>query len=310
MRIAVTSKAFAANKPLIEYLTKYFPDHKFNLTGKLLNQQQLVDFASDCDGMILALEQVNSDILIQLPKLKVITKYGVGLDNIDIQACHDNNVKFKWTAGVNKGSVAEMTLGFMLIRNLTVSSNMLAQGIWKKEGGQSLYGRTVGIIGLGNIGKELVRILTPFDCHILANDIKYDEEFCQHHNVEKVNKVALFERADIITIHTPLTSETKNIVCEKSLSSMKGQAIVINTARGGLVDERALKKALLNSSIGGAALDVYSEEPPVDLNFLSIPNLITTPHIGGNSAQAVYAMGKSAVDNLRSHFENCCNDTL
>ena len=312
MKVAVTSKAFRSNPLLVEYLTKYFPSHKFNNTGKMLNESQLIQFANDCDAIILALENVDSNVLQQLPKLKAIAKYGVGLDNVDGEACKANNVDFLWTPGVNKGSVAEMTLGLMLmlLRNLTVSSNLLSQGIWEKNGGRSLYGCTIGIIGLGHIGKELVRLLVPFKCHILANDIEYDEDFCRQYNITQLMKDELFQRADIITLHTPLNETTFNLVNAGSIAKMKSTALVINTARGNLIDESALKSALLKHNIAGAALDVYSEEPPTDLSFLSIPNLITTPHIGGNSAQAVFAMGKSAVDNLRSYFENCCNDTL
>lgn len=312
MKIAVTSKAFAANEPLVTLLKQSFPDCKFNTTGKLLNDEQLVEFAKDCDGMILALENIDDDVLRQLPNLKAIAKYGVGLDNVDQSACKLNNVALLWTPGVNKGSVAEMALGFMLMlkRQLWGGANLLAQGNWKKDGGQSLYHSTVGIIGLGNIGKEVVRLLAPFDCRILVNDIEYDEAFIEQHKLNKVSKKELVSQADIITLHTPLTDKTTYLIDDDVLECCKNDAFILNTARGGLIDEKALKRALLEKRIGGAAIDVYEQEPPTDLAFLEIDNLITTPHIGGNSAQAVYAMGESSIVNLRNYFENSSNDTL
>ncbi|MGB0898429.1 MAG: phosphoglycerate dehydrogenase [Psychrobium sp.] len=312
MKIAVTSKAFAANEPLVKLLKAHFPQCKFNTTGKLLNKEQLIAFAENCDGMILALEEINEDVLAQLPKLKAIAKYGVGLDNIDKQVCEENGVELLWTGGVNKGSVAEMALGFMLMlqRRLWLGALKLGDGQWLKNGGQSLYGATVGVIGLGHIGKELVKLLKPFNCKIIVNDIEYDEEFVISHGLIKASKEALFSQCDIISLHTPLTKDTRYLINERSLSLCKSNAFILNTARGGLVEEDALKQALLSGQISGAAIDVYEQEPPTDLEFLKIENLITTPHIGGNSAQAVYAMGESAINHLRTYFENRSHDSL
>jgi len=313
MKIAVTSKAFAANDELVGYLKEFFPHYKFNTTGKQMTRDQLIEFASDCQGMILALEPIDDYVLSKLPQLEAVAKYGVGLDNVDKAACQKHNVELLWTAGVNKGSVAEMALGFMLMlkRNLWTSANLLNEGQWLKKGGASLYGATVGIIGLGHIGKELVRLLAPFKCNILVNDIDYDLDFIEKYQLTMLDKSSLLAQSDIISLHTPLTSETHHIIDEQSLRLCQPHTVILNTARGGLIDDNALKCSLLNNQIAGAAIDVYDEkEPPTDLSLLSIYNLITTPHIGGNSAQAVYAMGESAVDHLRNYFENCSNDTL
>jgi len=306
MKVGVTSKSFSSNQPLIDYLSKSFSDYKLTTSTKLMTSDELVDFAQDCDALILALEQINSHVLEQLPNLKVMSKFGVGLDNVDQRACNEAGIALLWTPGVNKGSAAEMTLGFMLmlLRNLALTSRLLSRGEWRKQGGVSLYEKNIGIIGLGNIGKEVVRLLKPFRCNILVNDLIYDEPFCQDYGLIKSSKSTIFSSADIVTVHLPLTSKTHHLINAESINLMKKNAFVINTARGGIIDDEALKEALVKQRISGAALDVYENEPPTDKSFLSLPGLVTTPHIGGNSAEAVFAMGKSAVDNLKTFFDN------
>jgi len=153
-------------------------------------------------------------------------------------------------------------------------------------------------IGVGNIGKELIRLLKPFDCKIMGNDILNMDDYFREHDIIVSSKKDIFENADIITIHTPLTEKTKHLIDEDSLRTMKNTAFVLNTARGGIVDEDALYKALVDNIISGAAIDVYEKEPPENTDLLSLQNLICTPHIGGNSKEAVKAMGESAINNL------------
>lgn len=241
-----------------------------------------------------------------MPDLKVIAKYGVGLDNIDLVACKKRGIAIGWTGGVNRLSVTEMTLGFMiaLLRNLYSTSLQLKQGDWNKSGGVNLSGKTVGIIGLGHIGKELVRMLAPFGCEILANDIISQPDFCHDHGVREVSKEELIRRAQIITIHTPLTDLTRNLFNADTFAQMRPDAVLINTARGGLVDEEALYQALLNQQIAAAASDVYLVEPPPTEGLISLNNFFCTPHIGGNSQESVYAMGHSAIEHLKKFFKS------
>ena len=158
--------------------------------------------------------------------------------------------------------------------------------------------RTVGIIGLGNIGKELVLLLKPFGCRILVNDIIEINSDIKANGLIQVSKEEIYKNADIISIHTPLNSETMNLIDKTAFEMMKSTSFLINTSRGGIVRESDLKFALENGLIAGAALDVYENEPPTDLSLLSIPNLICTPHTGGNSYQAVVAMGLSALNHI------------
>lgn len=300
MKIAVTSKSFSKNKLLIKELNKYFDNVKLNFATKKLNDEEVIDFLSDCDAAIVALEEINKKVIDALPNLKAISKFGVGLDNIDLEYCKTKNIKIGWKPGVNKQSVAEMTLGFMLmlIRNLYRSSTRLSSGEWDKNGGQSLYGKTIGIIGVGNVGKELIKLLKPFGCKILVNDIINQTDYYQDNNLIESSKDIIFSHSDIITLHTPLDESTKYIINKNTLEFMKSDAFVINTARGDLVNLNDLKYVLQNNLIGGAAIDVYDSEPPEDRELLSLENLICTPHIGGNSREAVIAMGMSAIETL------------
>lgn len=300
MKVKVSNLAFSNNQYLVNALLAEFPDAILNTAGVRMKGDILVDYFSDAEAAIVGLEPITAEFLDKLPALRIIAKYGVGLDNVDLEACKERNVTIGWTGGVNKRSVAEMALGFMLAlsRNLYITSNQLKQLNWNKDGGTQLTGKTVGIIGLGHIGKELVILLQPFNCRILVNDIVDIAEYADTHNLICVSKDVLYSEADIISIHTPFTSATANLVNADVFTKMKSTALLINTARGGIVNEDDLKNALEKNIIAGAALDVYESEPPVNKELLSLPNLICTPHTGGNSYEAVVAMGMSAISHL------------
>jgi D-3-phosphoglycerate dehydrogenase len=300
MKVKVSTLAFSNNQYLVNKLLQEFPDALVNVEGVRLKGDELVDFFSDADAAIVGLEPITADFLDKLPRLRMIAKYGVGLDNIDLDACKERNVNIGWTGGVNKRSVAEMAIGFMLAlsRNLYSTSNQLKQLNWNKNGGFQLTGKTIGIIGLGHIGKELVTLLKPFNCRILVNDIIDQTNYVRVNNLESVTKDELYSESDIISLHTPLTKETSNLINKFVFKQMKHSAFLINTARGGIVNEIDLVQALQTSTIAGAALDVFETEPPVNKELLALPNLICTPHTGGNANEAVMAMGISAVTHL------------
>lgn len=304
MNIVATSPSFSKNKKLQTEIYKYFPDAKLNVRGKRFNQLELVEYIKNADALIVGLDKITSDVLHKCPNLKVIAKYGVGLSNIDIEECKKRNIKIGWTGGVNKLSVAEMALGFMLMlaRNLFVSSNELKKGTWNKSAGFQLSEKIVGIIGLGNIGKELVRLLKPFNCKILANDILDQNKYFKKNSLFEATKEQIFRTSDFVTINTPLNSKTSNMVDAKVLKVMKNNAYILNIARGGIINENDLKYALKNNIIAGAAIDAYVEEPPLDQEFLKLPNLICTPHIGGNAKEAIESMGMSAIEHLKKFF--------
>ncbi len=305
MKIVATSPSFSKNETLQKEIFSSFPDARLNLEGKRFSKDELIAFIQDADAVIVGLEPIDDEVLSACPDLRIVAKYGVGLNNIDLEACEKRGVNIGWTGGVNRLSVAEMALGFMLMlcRNLFVTANQLKNGSWNKSGGMQLSGKTVGIIGVGHIGKELVRLLKPFNCTILVNDIIDQELYYRENGLKSVSKETIYQEADIITIHTPLDESTQNLIGTEALEMMKESAYLLNTARGGIVNENALKEALTKGSIAGAAIDAYVEEPPSDSELLELPNLICTPHIGGNAAEAVEAMGMSAIEHLRKYYK-------
>lgn len=303
-KIVVTSKAFSKNEKLTKKIKSLFPNTILNDENKRFSKNELIDLLNGADGAIIGLEEINKELLESVPSIKIISKFGVGLDNINLNDCEKLGVSVGWTGGVNKTSVAEMALGFMLMfsRNLYITSNQMKNGIWNKSGGFQLSGKTIGIIGVGHIGKELIKYLKPFGCKILVNDIIEQDDYYKKNNLEQTTKEYIYKQSDIITIHVPLNEETKDMITLKELKIMNKAAYLINTARGNIINENDLKIALKDGLIAGAALDVYSEEPPEDIEFLSLPNLICTPHIGGNSIEAVEAMGMSAIKHLCEYF--------
>jgi phosphoglycerate dehydrogenase-like enzyme len=304
VKIKVTSVSFSQNKKLESEILKFFPATDLNLKGIRFDSKSLIEYIKDAEGLIIGLEKIDKNIIDCCPNLKIISKYGVGLDNIDLDYCKKLNINIGWTEGINKLSVAEMALGFMLslCRNLFITSNQLKNGTWNKSGGIQLSNKTVGIIGVGNIGKEVIRLIKPFNCNILVNDIINNSEYYKENNLKEVTKKELFENSDIVTIHAPLTDETKNLINKDILSIMKKTAFLINTSRGLIVSHSDLQWALENNIIAGAALDTYEVEPPDSKELLNHPNLICTPHIGGNSSEAVEAMGLSAINHLVKFF--------
>jgi phosphoglycerate dehydrogenase-like enzyme len=306
MKVKVSNVAFSMNRYLIDTLLKEFPDSVINTNGTRLSDDSLVEYFKDAEAVIVGLESITAKVLEKLPNLKVIAKYGVGLDNIDLVACENKGVVVGWTGGVNKRSVAEMTLGFMLAlcRNLYSTSNELKVLCWNKNGGVQLSGKKVGVIGVGNIGKEVLSLLKPFGCQILVNDIIDLNNLAKNEGYKIASKEQIFEEADLITIHVPFNKDTENLINAESFALMKPSTFVINTARGGIINESDLKSALKKKQIAGAALDVYETEPPLDLELLSLPNLICTPHTGGNSYEAVVAMGLSAISHLINYHQS------
>lgn len=300
MKVVVSAVAFSKNQQLVHKLKEYFPDAIVNTTGQRFSFDELVAYYADADAVITGLEKIDNDLLNKLPKLKFIAKYGVGLDNIDLEACKKRGIGIGWTGGVNRHSVAEMTLGLMIMlsRNLYITSNQLKNGEWNKNGGRSLSECTIGIIGMGFIGKELSKMLTPLATNILVNDLVDLTDIVEGTCMRQTTKEEIFRSADIISIHTPLTNETKDMINATSLAMMKPDAFVINTARGGIVNESDLVEALSQKRIAGAALDVFGIEPITDRRLLEIPNLINTPHIAGNANKAVLSMGMSAIEHI------------
>ena len=303
--LAVASRSFSKNPLLRAAVIKEYPDAKFNDEGLSLSGHSLIDFLDGYEKAITALEVIDNSILAHLPKLKVIGKYGVGLDMIDLNSLHSHGVKIGWKAGVNKRSVSELVVSFATaLLHRSVFANMEVRGgHWYQVKGKQLSGSTIGIIGCGHIGKDLVKLLKPYNCKILAYDILDYKEFYEENNVIPIALESLLKESDVVTLHLPLDSSTQNIINKERLQMLKKSAVLINLARGGLIDEQALKEIILEKKIGGVALDVFEIEPPTDKIFASLDNVLITPHIGGSTEEAILAMGMAAIEGLKNPLD-------
>ena len=305
MKVVVTPPAFCKSEYLKSKLSSLFPNTVYSQKNNYLSESELIGFLKNADAAIIGRDSITKATLEALPQLKIISKYGVGLDNLDIFSIKEKGVELAVTAGTNKRSVAELALSFMLglCHRTFIGAERIKRGEWIREGGHNLSGKTIGIIGCGNVGKEVVHLLKPFGCVILVCDIEDRSEFCRDQEVTESSIGSLIEKSDIVTLHVPLTDLTRNMIDETVLRKMQANAYLINTSRGAVVNASALHKALVSGEISGAALDVFCSEPPDDMAFLELPNLMVTPHIGGNSVEAVEAMGQAAIDNLVEFFK-------
>lgn len=298
--VAVVSRSFSKHPVLREELLKKYPDAKFNDEGVSLSGDELISYLDGYEKAITALERIDDEVLKHLPSLKIIGKYGVGLDMIDLHAMDKHNIKLGWTGGVNKRSVSELVVSFAisLLHRTVFANTEVKNGEWYQIKGRQLSGCTVGIIGCGHIGKDIVKLLKPFNCKLLVNDIIDYSDFYNENGINAVSLEELLRKSDVITLHLPLDDSTRNIIDEEQLNLINKNAVLINLARGGLINETALKEKILAGKLAGVALDVFEVEPPIDIEFSLLDNVLITPHIGGSTEEAILAMGMAAIKGL------------
>ena len=249
--------------------------------------------------MITSQHDISSRVIDSAPKLKIIAKRGAKPENVDIEAATKNGTVVTWTPGANYVSVAEHTIMLMLcLARKTISQmNRLKNGDWRfpDAGLQELYGKTVGIIGLGGIGREAAKLAGAFNTNILAYDPYVSKDRAEETGAKLTSLEKVLKESDYVTLHAALTEKTRHLIDEKELKMMKKGAYLINTARGGLINEKALVKALQKGTIAGAGLDVFQQEPPERGNpLLRLPNVVVTPHMAGWPEEAVYREQKEA----------------
>ncbi len=279
------------------------PDQIRYVPGETLQTPELLAAALEgATGWLVGREEVSEAVLSRLSSVpKVIAKYGVGLDNVDLQACAKRNIKLAWEAGVNREAVAEHTLGLMLAvcRRIGISSRYLAQGEWRKNGGCSLSGRKVGIIGLGHIGKHLAELLKAFNCSLAYCDIVPQETWALGRGITRLDFTALLSWAEVLSFHVPLTPLTYHMLNFSNFEKTRPGVYIFNTSRGSVIDQEALKSYLRNGHVAGAGLDVFENEPLRDKALFSLENVVLTPHTAGNSQEAIMAMGQAAILGLQ-----------
>ena len=270
----------------------------YNPTGRPLTSDELRELLPGCDGYIAGLDRIDAAALEAADRLRVVARYGVGVDNVDLEAARRRGVVVTNTPNVNSSSVAELAIGLILClaRKIPDQVSSVKAGEWNRCMGLTLEGKTVGLMGFGNIGKEVARRLSGWSGRLLAYDPIPDCQAAATFGVELVTQSELLAESDFLSLHLPLLGSTCQIVNTEFLGMMKKGAFLINTARGNLIDESSLQAALESGHLRGAALDAFGQEPPSAQNpLLKIPSLIVTPHCGGHTDLAMNAMGWGAL---------------
>ena len=269
-----------------------------------LKEYDLLSIIQDYDGVLCGDDEYSRRVIKKgsSGRLKVLSKYGVGLDKIDLDASNEFGVKVTNCPGINFVSVAEHVLALLLSfeKNITTQNNSVQKGSWKRLIGREIKYKTIGIIGHGAIGKEISLLLSKIGMKVLVFDIKYDKEFFNKNNEIKFEELdTIFMRSDYISLHTPLNESTKNIINKNSLSKMKKDVVIINTARGELVNKKDLINAINNDQIRGYLCDVLDVEPiESGEELLDIPNVIITPHVASRTNENIINQGKESINNL------------
>jgi phosphoglycerate dehydrogenase-like enzyme len=298
-------------------ISKEFADEFELIQASTLSEEMYQTHLSECEFIIATSDPISPDVMNRAPQLKMIHKWGAGYDEIDVQSAHSRGILVARTTGDNTIAVAEHTIMLILAlyRHLIDTTNELKAGKWLKGARRlinyELRGKTVGIIGLGNIGKAVAKRLSGFE-----TETYYYSSFSQSPETEKAIGVKgylpldrLFKECDIITLHCMLNDKTKNLINADALQSMKKSAIIINTCRGKVVDEKALCQALKNGDIAGAGLDVFDKEPIDPANpLLTMPNVIVTPHVAAHTRDTLSLMAKTIYQNIKRFSGGCAVD--
>lgn len=255
-----------------------------------VKNDRLFEIMPDYDGLVVrSRTKVTQELIEQGLKLKVIGRAGVGLDNIDVDYANEKGIIVVNTPEAPSASVAELVIGLMIsvVRHIPLATSSMKEGKWIKSKltGHELKDKTLGIIGFGRVGSKVAQIASAIGMLIVFFDPYVSDEYAKKLDVNRVDLATLLKYSDVVTLHVPLTSETYHMIGRNELNIMKKSAILINTSRGAVIDERALVESLRSGDILGAGLDVYSNEPPKDLELINLPNVICTPHIGSETLE-------------------------
>jgi len=268
-----------------------------------LTEEQTLELVGDIDGYICGDDAITRRVLEKAgPRLKVLSKYGIGVDKIDVKSCTEFGLPLLFTPGVNHTTVAEHTFLLLLAleKNFYFHTDATRSGQWKRKTGHELLEKTIGIVGLGRIGKEVAIRARAFGMKVVGYDLYWDEKFAAEHNVTRAEKLDdLFAVADYISLHTNLTPETQDLVRAETIAKMKPGVLILNCARGEIVHTADMAAALKDGRVGGYGADVLDQEPPAaDHPLINLPNCVVTPHIGSRTQESVIRQATAAVTNL------------
>ncbi|WHH61016.1 phosphoglycerate dehydrogenase [Petroclostridium sp. X23] len=316
MKVLVTSPAFnqqSANMSKCRaLLEKEAEEVVYNPYGRTLSKEEVSEIWEGADAIIAGVEVYDAEFLARAPKtLKVISRYGTGYEAIDVKAAGEQGILITNTPGVNAPAVADLTLGLMIgaARRMPAMDRKMREGEWKRHVGVGLSGKTLGILGLGAIGKEVALRAKGFSMNLLAYDPYIDKKFAIENNIQVCSLDEIFKQSDFITLHLPVTKDTERIINAENLAKMKPDAFLVNAARGKLVDEQALYQALVNGKLAGAGLDVFEQEPLAKSPLFELDNVAVLPHLGGHTQQAEELMAKLTIENTIAVLNNkhCAN---
>ena len=303
MRILITPTSFPRTDASDAYaqLVSFCPDLVWNPYRRPLGGAELMDLLHGVDGWIAGLDRIDAQVLANAPaSLKVISRYGVGVERVDLQAARERNITVTNTPGANTEGVADLAFGLMLsvARKIPLLDLQVKAGEWPRTTGVELFGKTLGIVGLGAIGKAVARRSMGFSMRVMAYDPFLDDAYCVANGILPTDLDTLLSQSDVVSLHLPLTEQTNNLLDASRVARMKPGAILINTARGGLVDEEALYSALHSGRLGGAGLDAFAVEPPGNHPLFELETVVATPHAGAHTREASEKMAFMAVENL------------
>ena len=273
-----------------------------------LTEERMLELAGEFDGFLCGDDAITPAVIDKsLPRLKVISKYGIGLDKIDLDYATEKKIPVLFTPGVNHTTVAEHTIGLMIAmaKHIVPISNAVSKGEWLRLTGNELYQKTLGVIGMGRIGKEVIIRAKAFGMDVVGFTFNWDEEFAKEHGVRRAESPQeLFKEADVISLHCRLSDDTRHFINSESIASMKDGAYIINCARGEVIDTAAVVEALESGKLAGYGADVLDQEPPAaDHPLLGAKNALITSHIGSRTYESVQRQANRALLNLANYFE-------
>lgn len=301
MKVLVTPRSYGKTDPVVfDMLSEKGIQVARNETGGIMSREQIMEAISDCDGVILGVDPMDAQVIASAPKLRAIAKYGVGVDNIDMDAAKTRDIKVSRTVGANSEAVADYAFALMiaLARKVLPIDAKCRRKDWSKLSTLDISHKTVGILGFGAIGKNVAMRCKGFSMRVLAYDVYWDEETAQRMGVEKATPEQIYREADFISLHLPLLPETRRFIGAQEIAAMKPTAILVNTARGGLIDEDALLAALKEGRLYGAGFDAFEQEPPENPAWYALDNVILGSHCAASTAGATFQMGRMATQNI------------
>lgn len=306
MKILVTSNSFGKqNSEVFDQLQEAGIKVIRNNTGRMMTEAELMEQTAEVDGIILGTEEFGRKIIENAKKLKVVSRYGVGIDNVDVQCLKEKGIELRITKNANSDAVADHTLGLMLAvaHNLAKADRSCRAEKWSKSTSLDLYEKTVGIIGFGSIGKKVSERVKGFRCQVIAFDKYFDEDYIRENKIIKADIDSILSQADFISLHLPSVPEYAGFLNQESFAKMKKTAIVINTARADLIDHPALYQALKDGVIAGYGCDVFAEEPKIDKTLITFDNVVMTPHMAAVTIGAINEMSRMATENILDVLE-------